>query len=302
MATAADLAIRPMVERDVRRVGEIFQEAFNDLYRRRGYGLVVGDADMGRSIAASYLTLDPSHCLVVALAGKVVGSGFLHVRGPTAGVGPITVEPARQGRGAGRALMRELCRLADAAGVRSLRLIQDAFNETSFGVYARAGFVARETLLRGSVRPRRMVSPAPCSEVRTASADDIPGIVDLERRLLGIHRPRDYELLAGLGDLYVVDRDGIRASLARMVRGGIAVLGPAVAQALEAQLALLAAAVADLPARADVRLLVPARCSDLVEHLLAAGLEIHSLCTYMVRGEYVPFGGYYLPTLFPESG
>src|SRR5690606_20623616 len=135
--------------------------------------------------------------------------------------------------------------------------------------------------------------------VRRAYRGDLAHFRDLERRLLGIDRPQDHALLLRLGELFLADG----GMLARIVRGGVAVLGPLVAESLETALDLIAAGTADLPTDSDVRLLVPARLDDLVRALGAERrLEVHSLCTYMVRGDYTPFRGYYVPTLFPESG
>jgi hypothetical protein len=39
--------------------------------------------------------------VVAEIDGRVVGSNFLDERGPVRGVGPITVDPAAQGRGSG---------------------------------------------------------------------------------------------------------------------------------------------------------------------------------------------------------
>lgn len=286
-----------MAAADVPRVAEIFRDAFNEIYQRRGYGPVVTDTAVGSVIAHAYRDLDPDCCLVVTVGGEVAGSGFLHPRGRTAGTGPITVDPSLQGLGAGTILMEEICRRADAAGVESLRLVQDAFNETSFALYCRLGFVAREVLLRASFRNRHPLRAR--GDVRRATEGDLPRFAAIERDLLGIERPRDHVLLLRLGELYFAG-DG---TLARIVRSGVAVLGPIVAGSLRTTLDLLAAATADLPEDTDVRLLVPARLDDLVGTLIErCALELHSLCTYMVRGTYAGFRGYYVPTLFPESG
>lgn len=286
-----------MAPGDVPRVAAIFRDAFNEIYERRGFGPVVTDGSVGAVIAHAYRDLDPGGCVIVTADGRVAGSGFLHVRGRSAGAGPITVDPPLQGCGAGRALMDEICRRADEAGVASLRLIQDAFNETSFALYSRVGFVAREVLLRASFPSTRLArSPA---GVRPAARGDLGRIGAIERPLLGIDRPQDHLLLLRLGEVFLA-RDGY---LARIVRGGVAVLGPLVAASLGTALDLVAAATADLPPGSDVRLLLPARLTDLLDELLARRrLAVHSLCTYMVRGDYEPFRGYYVPTLFPESG
>lgn len=286
-----------MVAGDVPRVAEIFRDAFNDVYRRRGFGPVVTDVAVGAVIADAYRDLDPGGCVVVTVGGEVAGSGFLHPRGATGGAGPITIAPGHQGVGAGHALMHELCRRADVAGIASLRLIQDAFNEVAYALYCRTGFVGREVLLRASFRSMRG-GPWPAG-IRRAYRGDLARIGELERRLLGIDRPQDHSLLLRLGELLVAD-DGY---LARIVRGGVTVLGPVVASSLTTTLGLIEAGTSDLAANSDVRLLVPSCRDDLVGELLAQRrLDVHSLCTYMVRGGYAARGSYYVPTLFPESG
>jgi len=296
----AEAEVRALEPGDVARVATIFRSAFNEMYRRRGFGPVVADTAVGAVIAEAYRALDPEHCLVVTAAGRVVGSGFLHVRGATAGVGPITIDPGYQGAGFGRALMEEICARSDRAGVRSLRLIQDAFNEASFCLYGRVGFVGRETLVRGSFRSRPQLGTA--APARRARPSDLDQVVGLERELLGIERRKDHELLLRMGDVLLSGDGTLHGSLGRLVRGGVAVLGPAVSRDLEAMLDLIDRATRDLPARTDIRLLVPARQGDLLAALYETGFEVHSLCTYMVRGDYTPFAGYYVPTLFPESG
>jgi len=300
MAHRLEPRVRSMESADLPRVATIFRSAFNEMYRRRGFGPVVADQAVGAVIAETYRSLDPEHCLVVVLGDRVVGSGFLHDRGDTAGTGPITIDPAHQSSGCGRALMREICARADRAGVRSLRLIQDAFNEASFCLYGRVGFVARETLVRGSFHSRPdMGSRGP---VRPGTGADLASIVALEREVTGIDRRKDHELFLRMGDILVAGDGQIAGSIARLVRGGVAVLGPAVSRDVDTMRDLIQAGTRDLPARTDTRLLVPASHHDLLSTLYESGFEVHSLCTYMVRGDFEPFRGYYMPTLFPESG
>ena len=294
---AREIAVRDMTAGDVPRVAEIFRDAFNDIYKRRGFGPVVTDVTVGAVIADAYRDLDPGGCVVVTVGGEVAGSGFLHERGTTGGAGPITIAPPFQGIGAGHALMDEVCRRADAAGIASLRLIQDAFNEAAYALYCRTGFVGREVLLRASFRSTR---GGPWrAGIRRAYRGDLARIGELERTLLGIDRPRDHALLLRLGEM-LLGEDGF---LARIVRGGVTVLGPLVAASLETALGLIDAGTSDLAPNSDVRLLVPSCRDDLVRELLAQRrLEVHSLCTYMVRGSYADLRCYYVPTLFPESG
>ncbi len=285
---------------DLPHVATIFRRAFNEMYRRRGFGPVVADQAVGAVIAETYRSLDPDHCLVVVRGDRVVGSGFLHIRGETAGAGPITIDPSHQSAGCGLLLMREICARADQAGVRSLRLIQDAFNEVSFCLYGRVGFVARETLVRGSFRSRPDVGVRRAT--RRATKADLSSIVALEREVVGVDRPKDHELFLRMGETLLTGDEQVDGSLSRLVRGGVAVLGPAVSRDLDTMLDLIQAATRDLPTQTDTRLLVPATHHDLLTAMYEAGFEVHSLCTYMVRGDFEPFRGYYVPTLFPESG
>ena len=302
MSYGTKVVVRPIESSDLPRVSTIFRTAFNEMYRKRGFGPVVADQAVGAVIAETYRAHDPEHCLVVAVGDRVVGSGFLHVRGDTAGTGPITIDPDYQGSGCGRALMTEICRRADEAGVRSLRLIQDAFNEASFCLYGRVGFVARETLVRGSFASRPDVGLR--GRTRRATHADIARITKLEREIIGVERSKDHALFLRMGETLLTGVAGSEptGSLARLVRGGVAVLGPGVSRDLDTMLDLIQGATRDLPVHTDTRLLVPASRADLLAAMYDAGFEVHSLCTYMVRGDFRPFGGYYVPTLFPESG
>ncbi|MFL5665354.1 MAG: GNAT family N-acetyltransferase [Ktedonobacteraceae bacterium] len=63
-----------------------------------------------------------------------------------AGVGPITVDLAFQGKGIGRALMTEVIKYARRNHIKSLRLQQDAFNVASLSLYASLGFEVKESV------------------------------------------------------------------------------------------------------------------------------------------------------------
>lgn len=289
-----------MRAREVMRVASVFRDSFNDLYERRGFGPIVADVSVGRVIAETYLVHDPEHCLVVECDGRVAGSAFLHPRGAVAGIGPVTIDPRMQGRGLGRALVGALCERADRLAISSTRLIQDAFNETSFALYARLGFRPHRVLSRASFLP----GPAPAMrETRAACAADLDAIAALEEDLLGFSRRRDYELLRRVGDLSVLPGvGGVEGWCGRIVRGSVAVLGPVLSRSFDGMRRLIDEGSSNLAAGTEVRLLVPADIPGALEMLAPRGLEVHSLCNYMVRGSFGGIRGCYVPTLFPESG
>ena len=289
-----------MRAREVARVASIFRDSFNDLYERRGFGPIVADVSVGRVIAETYLVHDPEHCLVVEFDGRLAGSAFLHPRGPVAGIGPVTIEPRMQGRGLGRALVGALCERADRLAIPSTRLIQDAFNENSFALYARLGFRPQRVLSRASFLPVR--APA-LRETRAARAGDLDAIAALEEDLLGFSRRRDYALLRRVGEVFILPGSGgVEGWAGRIVRGSVAVLGPVLSRRVEGMRRLIDEGSGDLPAGTEVRLLVPADIPDALDMLSPRGLEVHSLCNYMVRGTFGGIRGCYVPTLFPESG
>ena len=102
--------IRRMEERDVVRAGEVIVAAFNDVFSRHGFPPPFPSTEVGIGLARGYLQLEPQECFVAEEGGKVVGSGFLHLRGSTAGIGPITVDPSFQSKGVGRELMMTVIR------------------------------------------------------------------------------------------------------------------------------------------------------------------------------------------------
>src|SRR5260221_7040200 len=102
--------IRRMEERDVVRAGEVIVAAFSDVCTRHAFPPPFPVSEVGVGIARGYLHLEPQECFVAEEGGRVVGSGFLHLRGATAGIGPITVDPISQSKGVGKELMMTVLR------------------------------------------------------------------------------------------------------------------------------------------------------------------------------------------------
>jgi GNAT superfamily N-acetyltransferase len=102
-------------------------------------------------------------------AARIVGSNFIDERVPVRGVGPITVDPAVQGRVVGRALMQAV--LDRGAGALGTRLLQDAFNAGSLSLYASLGFDVAEPVALMSGRPRGDGSDG--TEVRPLEPSDL---------------------------------------------------------------------------------------------------------------------------------
>lgn len=78
--------------------------------------------------------------VVVELAGCVVGTVRLTREGDTGGVYGFAVDPAWQGRGIGRDVLRRVCHLLRAEGTRRVCLEVAVENERALGLYTSIGF------------------------------------------------------------------------------------------------------------------------------------------------------------------
>src|SRR5205085_10400556 len=115
--------------------------------------------------------------LVAERDGAVVGSAFVDQRSQIGGIGPVTVDPAAQDAGVGRALMEVALERERARGASGIRLVQTAYHYRSLSLYAKLGFVVREPLsvLQGSP-PSRSV---PGRGVRHATMADLAACDEL---------------------------------------------------------------------------------------------------------------------------
>ncbi len=60
--------------------------------------------------------------------GRLLGSNCLDERCQVSGVGPITIDPANQNTGVGRALMLAVLERSEERGFPGIRLVQSAFH------------------------------------------------------------------------------------------------------------------------------------------------------------------------------
>lgn len=291
--------IRRMEERDIGRVGEIIVAAFNDVFSRHGYPPPFPSVEVGISLARGYLHSEPQECFVAEEGGKVVGSGFLHLRGKTAGIGPITVDPTGQSKGVGKELMMTVIRTG--RNCPSLRLVQDAFNVVSFPLYSKLGFVAHGTIavmsgkeLRPTTRPRGIA-------IREATEDDTVRLASLDTKLTGITRPQDLKHFLHQEPQPISFIDGKLAGYICLLRMGDGVfLGPAAASDPAALKALLSHVIEREKGK-TLHLRFPTRHAELFLDVMKMGFRVESLQTYMVRGPWKAPKGTDLLALFPES-
>lgn len=170
--------------------------------------------------------------------GAVIGTGLCWKQGDGhASLGMIIVSPDHQGKGIGRELMRLVL---EELGDRCVLL-----NATAAGqpLYERMGFAAIGTLCQhqGILAAMPPLAPDGGARVRPAGPDDLPAIVALADRATGMGRAALVRALAGVGEVSVLESDGVPRGFSIMRQFGRGrVIGPLVAPDADGAKALVA--------------------------------------------------------------
>jgi ribosomal protein S18 acetylase RimI-like enzyme len=283
--------LRPIETGDRDAAARIVYEAFAAIHDRHRFARDFPTVESAAAFTEGFIA-HPSIWGVVAVSdGRVLGSNFLDERAPIRGVGPITVDPAAQGRGVGRLLMEAV--LARGAGARGIRLLQDSFNTQSLALYASLGFEVEEPVVVMSGTPRS--APFAGVEVRPLRDEDLAACEELHRRVRGFERTNELRdaLESPVLDPFVATRDGgVVAYAATLTLFGAA---HAVAETEDDMAALIAGALAG--GETPASFLLPTRQHDLFRWSLRAGLRIVKPMTYMVVGERSPARGAWIPSV-----
>jgi hypothetical protein len=295
-------------------VASLIHHSTNTWYREHLNREIFGpDASDCRIFPEVYEALDPGCCLVAVQpgTGKLCGSCFYHPRETHWALGIMNAIP--DVRGAAKALLTEITRLADVAGL-PLRLVSSAAHLNSFSLYSRAGFVPvrvyQDMFLQVPAEGMEDGSRPPlASRVRRAVTEDIPAIVALEEEIAGIRREKDHRFFLenqqGIWSTSVVDStsDGkLEGFLTSVGHPGSRLLGPGVSRDTETALALMWSQL-DLHHRGHgVVWLAPADATDLVHACYRWGARNSELHLAQVRGVSPPHRGLVFPTFMPETG
>src|SRR3974390_644666 len=115
---------------DSAEAGRICYEAFFGINTAHGF-----PSDLDRDAAAGVIKgffANPGYvCWVAEQDGRITGSNCIDIRDWIIGLGPITVDPAAQNSGAGRALMQAALDYALEHRAPGVRLVQAAFHNRS---------------------------------------------------------------------------------------------------------------------------------------------------------------------------
>lgn len=281
------VTIRRATPADAAECGRICYEAFHEIAVRHNFPPDVPNIERAQGLMAALFNHAKFFCVVAESGGKVIGSNCLDERSPVAGIGPITVDPAAQDRGAGRLLMKAVMERSRAQGHPGLRLVQAAYHRRSLSLYAKLGFVVREPLavIAGTPLHRQL----PGCNFRKAADADLAACAELHFNIHGFDRTEEL-------------RDGIRHGTALLVeRAGritgyasaVAFFSYAVGESTYDIEALIAAA----DSFGGPGFIIPMRNAELFRWCLANGLRVVEPLTLMTIGLYNEPQGAYLPSI-----
>jgi predicted N-acetyltransferase YhbS len=277
-ATAGDAAV----------CGQICFDAFNTINRSHGFPSDFAGVDVATQFISTLFSHHEFYCVVAEIDGRIVGSNCLNERSTIAGVGPVTIDPQLQNRGAGRLLMQAVLDRARVSSAAGVRLIQAAFHSRSLSLYASLGFDIREPL--SCMQGRTTQRTVPGCAVRPAQSTDMNACMALALQVHGFERGE--ELTEGIehGTTVVVERGG-------RITGYSSLLGAFGHSTAETNLDLQAL-IASADSFTGAGILVPSRNSALLRWCLANGLRIAQPMTLMTMGLYNEPEGAYLPSVF----
>src|SRR5579863_4781453 len=286
------LTVRPAKPEDAPVCGRICYNAFRTINQSHGFAPDFPAPEATIGVLSVMFSHPGFYCVVAEAGGRIVGSNCLDERSIVAGLGPITVDPDGQNRGAGRKLMQAVLDRAHERGAAGIRLVQAAFHSRSLSLYANLGFEIREPLC--CMPGRALQRSVPGCTVRPARPGDVDRCSVIARQVHGFDRGRELAEAIQQGTALVVERENTITGYA----SALAFSGHATAETnLDLQ-----ALIASVDSFGGPGILVPSRNSALFQWCLANGLRVTQPMTLMSMGLYnepagAPFAGAWLPSI-----
>ncbi len=283
-----NIKLRPGTRKDAAACGLILFEAFKSVANQHNFPWDYPSVEIAIGVVTMMLSNPGFYSVIAEMDGGVVGSNFLDVRNPIAGIGPITVDPAVQNQTVGRQLMRLVMERAAQLKFAGVRLVQAAYHNRSLCLYTKLGFATRETLSKMDGPP--IEKRIPGYAVRPATESDLSACDSLCLRVHGHDRG---------GEL----RDGVKVGTAKLVEHlgritgyatDIALFAHAVGETNQEIIALIASG-SDFSSKRGI--LVPTRNGELFRWCLNNGLRLVQQMTLMTIGLYNEPSGAYLPSV-----
>jgi predicted N-acetyltransferase YhbS len=272
----ANTQIRRATREDIDVLGDICYRAFCTIADQHNFPHEFPAPEAALGVVRSMVTTPGFYGIVAELNGCVAGSNFMDERSTIAGIGPISVDPEVQNGGAGRAMMQHMLDRIEANRVPGVRLVQTAFHNRSFSLYAKLGFEIREPL---SVMIGTPINESiPGYEVRAASDADVAACDRLHFAVHGHERGRELRDAIKAGTANVAEHLGRITGYATAIGYG----GYVVGESNEELKALISAATEFAGCGPQI----PSRNGELLRWCYSKGLRLMQLNTLMTVGLY----------------
>ena len=205
-----------------------------------------------------------------------------------AGVGPITIDPKFQNKGAGRQLMNNVMERARSKNYPAIRLLQASYHNRSLALYTSLGFDVREPISTLQGKPISAVIPG--RSVRVATESDLESCNAICRAIHGHNRN---------GEL----KDSIKQGIAKVVLHGEKITGytsgltyfnHSVGFTNDDLKALI---VSETDCYGGPGILIPTRNAELFRWCLDNDLRLVHQLALMTIGMYNEPAGYYMPSI-----
>ena len=284
------IQIRPLKAEDVETCGRICYEAFRDISERHNFRPDFPNVQAGIDLMRMLVDSPHGFSIVADRDGEVIGSNHLMEYDAIRAVGPITVDPAAQAKGAGRMLMEAV--IERGKGAAGIRLVQDAFNTSSLSLYASLGFDVKEplALMEGELKGNQ----PPDVIVRAMEEHDYAACAELCRKTHGFDRLNELKHIPPFLTSFVAIRDGRLTAYASAPH--FWPLNHAVAETEKDMQSLLLGA-GTLSQDRPMSFLLPTRQTSLFRWCLKHGMRVIKPLTLMAMGEYHEPRGCYLPSV-----
>lgn len=286
-----NIKIRPMREEDAETCGRICYEAFKNLADCHNFPPDFPSPEFGIQLAQGFAANPQIYSIVAENEdGEIVGSNYLWEYDAIRAVGPVSVDPHKQAKGAGRKLMEAV--IERGKNSEGIRLVQDSFNTASMSLYASQGFDVKEPLvmIAGAIR-----GDVPAgTEVRPIQAEDYAGCAELCQKTHGIERTGELKNTPPFLTSFVAVRDGRVTAYASAPH--FWALNYAVAETEEDMQAVLTGA-GNLSDGQPLSFLLPTRQTDLFRWCLKQGMRVVKPSTLMSMGKYEEPSGCFLPSV-----
>ena len=272
----------------VNELGRICYEAFKDIAESHGFPPDFPSARFARHVIGMLVDRPDFYGVAAVVDGELAGSNFLSLTDPVAGVGPITVDCALQGRDIGRKLMQAVIDYAREHNIERVRLLQDAYNTASISLYASLGFDVKH----GVALMRLPSGSPPDSSVRQVGERDL-GVLD-DLCLRNYKTSRRNELASAIhAKLTPLTRQRDGRLTGYLIPG---IFGHGVAESEQDAVALACEAGRLVPA-GNALCMCPLDETPLFRALLKAGCRTLKMMNLMAIGPYEQPQSVWLPSV-----